>query len=191
MLTNKRVGFCICGSFCTIESVIPEIEKIIKAGGEVTPIMSQAVYTTDTRFGKAADFISAVERICDRQVLHTLPDVEPIGPQHLLDIMIIAPATGNTIGKLAAGIADTSVTFAAKAHLRNASPLVIAVSTNDGLGANGKNIAALMNTKCTYFVPYSQDNPKVKQNSLVADMNKIVPTLEAALEGRQLQPVLF
>lgn len=190
-MNNLTVGFALCGSFCTFHKVIPQMERLIEAGYTVVPIMSDTAYHTDTRFGKAADFVSRIEELCGREIIRTIPDAEPIGPQKLLDAMIIAPCTGNTLAKLANGITDTSVTMAAKAHLRNLRPLIIAVSTNDGLGINGKNISALAGIKHIYFVPYGQDDPQKKTNSLVADMTKLEETLLSAFAGIQLQPVLL
>lgn len=189
-MTKLTVGFALCGSFCTFAKVVPEIEKLVNSGYEVFPIMSHAAYTTDTRFGKAEDFIKKIETICDRRIIKTIPEAEPIGPKKLLDVLIIAPCTGNTIAKLACGITDTSVTMAAKAHMRNARPLIIAVSTNDGLGMNLKNIGALSVVKNVFFVPYGQDDSVGKPNSLVSDMTKIPETLKFALEKNQIQPLL-
>ncbi|MBR5543419.1 MAG: dipicolinate synthase subunit B [Oscillospiraceae bacterium] len=189
-MENKAVGFALCGSFCTFSKVLPEIEKLTLSGYDVFPIMSHAAFTTDTRFGKAEDFISKIENICNKKVISTIYEAEPIGPKKLLDALIIAPCTGNTIAKLACGICDTSVTMAAKAHLRNARPLIIAVSTNDGLGMNMKNIGTLSAVKNIFFVPYGQDDCRGKPNSLVADMTKIPETLESALSKSQIQPVL-
>lgn len=190
-LKDVKIGFAITGSFCTFDKVIPQMEALCNTGAEVVPIMSEMSYTTDTRFGKSKDHIDRVESITGKRVISTIYEAEPIGPKNLLDMLIIAPCTGNTLGKLALGITDTSVTMAAKASLRNNNPLVIAVSTNDGLGASGKNIGSLMNTANIYFVPFTQDDPKSKTNSLVADMGLIIPTLESALEGVQIQPVFY
>lgn len=181
----------MCGSFCTFTKVIPEMEKLVKQGYDVIPIMSHIAYTTDTRFGKASDFTEQIETICDRKIIKTISEAEPIGPKSLLDALIIAPCTGNTIAKLACGITDTSVTMAAKAHMRNAKPLIIAVSTNDGLGLNLKNIGILSVVKNVYLVPYGQDDSEKKPNSLVADMTKISNTLNLALEDNQIQPILL
>ncbi len=189
-LTKPKIGFAICGSFCTFAKVIPEMRKLCENGFEIIPIMSDAAYTTDTRFGKATDFISEIEAICGRQIINSIKEAEPIGPKKLLDALIIAPCTGNTIAKLACGICDTSVTMAAKAHLRNGRPLIIAVSTNDGLGSNMKNIGTLSASKNIYFVPYGQDDSLGKPNSLVADMTKIQKTLDNALNKTQIQPVI-
>lgn len=190
-LKDVKIGFAITGSFCTFDKVIPQMEALCCTGADVVPIMSEMSCATDTRFGKAKDHIERIEAITGKSVISTIKGAEPIGPKNLLDILIIAPCTGNTLGKLALGITDTSVTMAAKASLRNGNPLVIAVSTNDGLGASGKNIGALMNTANIYFVPFTQDDPGSKTNSLVANMELIIPTLESALEGIQIQPVFY
>ena len=153
--------------------------------------MSEIAYSTDTRFGKAKDLIDEVEEICNEKVIHDIPSAEPIGPKNLLDLIVVSPCTGNTIGKTALGITDTSVTMAVKAHLRNEKPVVLAIATNDALGATAKNIGLLHNTKNIFFVPYSQDDPYSKQKSLVCDFSLIPKTVENALMGRQLQPVIF
>ena len=189
-MTKLKIGFAICGSFCTFAKVIPEIKKLCESGSEIIPIMSHTAYTTDTRFGKAKDFISETEAICGRKIIKSIEEAEPIGPKKLLDALIIAPCTGNTIAKLACGICDTSVTMAAKAHLRNGRPLIIAVSTNDGLGLNLKNIGILSSSKNIFFVPYGQDDSLGKPNSLVADMTKIRETLDNALQKTQIQPII-
>ncbi len=185
-----KIGFAICGSFCTFSRVIPQLKVLKGLNYELLPIMSPIAYSTDTRFGKASDFISKIEEICENKIIKTIPEAEPIGPKKLLDAMIVAPATGNTMAKLACGICDTSVTMAAKAHLRNARPLIIAPSTNDGLAINYKNIALLSATKNIYFVPYGQDDANGKPTSLVACMEDIPKTLELALNGKQIQPVI-
>ncbi len=190
-LDGINVGFAMTGSYCTFSSVIPQIENLVKAGAVVHPIMSENASKTDTRFGKAEDFKNRIEEITGKAVISTIFAAEPIGPKNILDIMIIAPCTGNTISKLANGITDTAVTMAAKANLRNENPLVIAVSTNDGLGASAKNIGLLLNFKNVYFVPFTQDDPEKKHNSVVARMELILPTLELAAEGKQIQPVLY
>ena len=190
-MENKiKMGFCICGSFCTFSKIRDELYNVCKEF-DVSVIMSNTSYSTDTRFGKASDFIKSFEQISGKPVIHTLDKVEPIGPKKLLDIIVIAPCTGNTIAKLANGITDTTVTLAAKAHLRNKRPVVIAVSTNDALGANGKNIMTLMNTKNIYFVPFNQDDPIKKESSIVADFTKIIETSKMALSGKQIQPVIY
>ncbi len=190
-MENKTIGFAMTGSFCTFKKVVPQIKAVKDTGVRVMPIMSQNAYTTDTRFGKAEDFIREIEEITGNKVLHSIFEAEPIGPKNLLDALIIAPCTGNTLAKLALGITDTSVTMAAKATLRNLKPVIIAVSTNDGLSGSAKNIGALQNMKHVYFVPYGQDDPINKTNSLVADMTKIQETLIHALSGTQIEPLVF
>lgn len=186
-----RIGVALTGSFCTFHSVIPQIAKLKELGADITPIMSETAAANDTRFGAATYFISTLENIAGKGVIKTIAAAEPIGPQRLLDALVIAPCTGNTISKLAAGITDTSVTMAAKAHMRNARPLVIAISTNDALGMSAKNIGLLLNVKNIYFVPFRQDSPEGKPNSAVADMEKLIPAVSAALDGRQLQPLIL
>ena len=189
-LLEKTIGFALTGSFCTYRKVIPEIQKLKATGANVIPIMSEISSSTDTRFGKASDFINEIEEITENKVITTIKDAEPIGPKKILDLLIVAPCTGNSISKIANGIADTSVTLAVKAHLRNLRPVVIAVSTNDGLSGNAKNIGLLMNRRNIYFVPFGQDDYKGKENSLVAKMDLIVPAIENALEYKQIQPLL-
>lgn len=188
---NKTVGFAICGSFCTFSKVIPQIANLRKLNYNIIPIMSEMAYSTDTRFGKAQDFIDEIEETASNKVIHTIKDTEPIGPQKLLDALIIAPCTGNTLGKIANGITDTSVTMAAKSHLRNKRPVLIAVSTNDGLGNSAKNIGQLLNCKNIYFVPMGQDDSAKKPNSIIADFDKIPEALEYALKNKQIQPIVL
>lgn len=190
-LKGIKIGFALTGSFCTFSAVVPRIAEVVAEGADVYPIMSETAACTDTRFGKAKDFISEIENITGRKIISSIYTAEPIGPKNLLDMMIVAPCTGNTVSKLACGITDSAVTMAAKANLRNENPLVIAISTNDGLGASAKNIGLLLNTKNVYFVPFTQDDPEKKHNSLVARMELIVPTLCHAAERKQIQPVLF
>lgn len=185
-----RLGFAMCGSFCTFKLVLEELERLAK-DYDITPIMSQGAAFTDTRFGKAEDFRRRVAEICGREPITTIADAEPIGPRALLDVLVIEPCTGNTLGKLANGITDTPVTMAAKAHLRNGRPLVLAVSTNDALGASARNIGTLMNAKNIFFVPMRQDSPRGKPASLVADFSETAAAIESALEGRQTQPLLL
>ena len=186
-----RVGFVFTGSFCTYDQVFPALAACKERFGEVIPILSNFSAVTDTRFGTAAEFAEKMTEICGQKPWSSIPEVEPIGPQKLLDVLVICPCTGNTLAKLAAGIADTAVTMAAKAHLRNGRPVVLAVSTNDGLAGAAKNIGALMARKHIYFVPFRQDDPEGKPTSLVADMTQVTAAIAAALEGRQLQPVLL
>lgn len=184
-----RAGFAVTGSFCTFDRVFSQLPKLAAAGFELTPIMSEISFSTDTRFGTAKSFIDRVEAVSGKKIIHTIKDAEPIGPKALLDILIVAPCTGNTLGKLANGITDTPVTMAVKAHLRNERPVLIAVSSNDAMAASAKNIGLLMNTKHIFFVPMRQDDTVKKPTSLVADMEQILPAALAALEGLQLQPV--
>lgn len=190
MADKIRLGFAMCGSFCTFKLVLEELERLAK-DYDVTPIMSQGAAFTDTRFGKAEDFRRRVAEICGREPITTIADAEPIGPRALLDVLVIEPCTGNTLGKLANGITDTPVTMAAKAHLRNGRPLVLAVSTNDALGASARNIGTLMNAKNIFFVPMRQDSPRGKPASLVADFSETAAAIKSALEGRQTQPLLL
>jgi dipicolinate synthase subunit B len=185
-----HVGFALCGSFCTFDKAFASMAEV--AGiHTVTPIFSQAAYTIDSRFGTAESHIHRAAAICGREPLHTIAQVEPIGPKKLLDALIIAPCTGNTLAKLAHSIADGPVTMAAKSHLRNGRPVLIAVSTNDALAGAAENIGRLMGRKHYFFVPFGQDDPKAKPTSMVADFDKLLPALEAALENRQYQPMLL
>ena len=190
-MEQVRVGYAFCGSFCTYDRAMAALEQVRARFGNVTPIISEAGAGADTRFGNAHDFMREMERICDKRVIDSIVKAEPIGPQKLLDVLVISPCTGNTLGKLAAGITDTAVTMAAKAHLRNGRPLLLAVSTNDGLAASARNIGELMCRKNIFFVPFRQDDPEKKPCSLVADFSLIPDAITAALEGRQLQPVLL
>lgn len=185
-----NVGFAMCGSFCTYDKVFP-IMELLSRDYPLTPIFSQAAYTTDSRFGTAKEHIQAAAEICGTEPLHTITQAEPIGPKKLFDILVIAPCTGNTLAKLAGSIADGPVTMAAKSHLRNGRPVLVAVSTNDGLAGAAINIAKLLARKHYYFVPFGQDDALGKPTSLVADFTKIPKALEFALSGRQLQPILL
>lgn len=185
-----KIGFAMTGSFCTFDKVIRELKKLTEIY-DVTPIMSPAASSTDTRFGKAQEFCKEISAACGKDIITTIAQAEPIGPKKLFHALVIAPCTGNTIAKIAGGVTDTSVTMAAKAHLRNERPLIIAASTNDGLGANAKNLGLLLNTKNIYFVPFGQDDPIKKHRSLVADFSKISETVEEALKGGQIQPILI
>ena len=190
-MAEIRAGFAICGSFCTFSKVIPQMQNLVNKGVEVYPIMSGIAYSTDTRFGKSKDFQDEIEGICKKKIISTIEDAEPIGPKKMFDILIIAPCTGNTLAKLSNGLADTSVTLAAKAHLRNQRPVLIGVSTNDALGAAAKNIGSLMNYKNIFFIPMRQDDWNGKPNSIVADFTKIYDATLKALEGIQIQPLLL
>ncbi len=191
MILGTTVGFALCGSFCTFEKVIPQMAALKALGANIIPIASTAVFETDTRFGVASDIAERIEEICENKIIHTIKDAEPIGPKKLLDVLVIAPATGNTLAKLANSIADTPVTLAAKAHLRNERPVVLAVSTNDALAGNAANIGRLLNTKHYFFVPMSQDDAHKKPRSVVADMTQIPKTVEYALSHIQIQPILM
>ncbi|MDO4316257.1 MAG: dipicolinate synthase subunit B [Oscillospiraceae bacterium] len=190
-MRKERVGFAVCGSFCTHEKVLEALKKLTAIYETVIPIASENAAFTDTRFGTSDDLLEKLEDLTGREVLCDLPSVEPIGPRGLLDVLVIAPATGNTIAKLAAGITDTTVTMAAKSHLRNGRPVVIAMASNDGLSAGAKNIGELLVRKNYYFVPFGQDNAMQKPCSLMADFDKLPETVDAALRGEQLQPVLL
>ena len=189
-MEEKTVGFAMCGSFCTHHRAMEALEAVKARYDHVIPIVSEVVADTDTRFGTAHDLMREMERICDHRVIATQKEAEPIGPKKLLDVLVIAPCTGNTLAKLAAGIADGPVTLAAKAHLRNERPIVLAVSTNDGLAGNAASLGALLNRRGYYFVPFGQDSAIKKPRSLVADFPQLPAALSAALQGQQLQPML-
>ena len=185
-----KIGLAFCGSFCNHPELLKLYEDIAREH-EIVPILSENAAKYSTRFGTAEDFVTRVEALAGRKAVRNIVEAEPIGPKGLLDVLVIAPATGNTIAKLAAGITDTAVTMAAKAHLRNGRPVVIAMASNDGLAAGARNIGELLVRKNYYFVPFGQDNAEAKPASLIADFRKIIPTAEAALEGRQIQPILL
>ena len=186
-----RVGFAFCGSFCTYHQAMTALEKIHARYGDVTPIVSENSAATDSRFGPAHEYMREMERICGKRVIDSIPKAEPIGPKHLLDVLVICPCTGNTLAKLANGITDTTVTMAAKAHLRNGGPVVICLATNDGLASSARNVGTLLDKKNVYFVPFGQDDPVEKPTSLVDDFSLVNDTVEAALRGEQLQPLLL
>ena len=190
-LKDKRIGFCVTGSFCTIEDVLPAMQQMKDEGANVVPIFSEHVYDWDTRFFSAKDLIDRVYKICGRLPLHTIPDVEPIGPKRLLDMVVIAPCTGNTLAKLAGGIVDTPVLMAAKSQLRNGGPVLLALASNDGLSNGAKNLGMALNMKNVYLVPFEQDGVQTKPTSLMAHMSLIVPAAKLALEGQQMQPALY
>ncbi len=189
-LRDKKIGIAFTGSFCTFKSVFAEIQKLADEGALIQTIFSNAAANTDTRFGNAQDFIKKAEEITGKKPMMTIHEAEPIGPGNLFDILVIFPCTGNTLAKLANGITDSPALMAAKAHLRNNRPLLISISTNDALGMNMKNIGLLMNSKNIYFIPFGQDNPEKKPNSMIAHTHLLIPSIEAALEGRQYQPVI-
>lgn len=190
-LNGKNVGFALTGSHCTLEKILSEVQRLVDLGADVFPILSESVQTTDTRFGLAYHWSEKLESITGKKSITSIVEAEPIGPKGYLDVLVIAPCTGNSLCKIALGIVDGTVSMAVKAHLRNQKPLVIAISTNDGLGNNAKNIGILLNTKNIYFVPFGQDEPIKKPNSLVAHFDKIIYTIFAAFEGKQLQPLIY
>lgn len=190
-MTGMTVGFALCGSFCTIDKAIIEIEKLVKEGASIIPIVSEIVQTTSTRFGNAEDTLRKIEELTNNKILKTIKEVEPIGPKGMLDILIIAPCTGNTLSKIALGITDSVVTMASKAHLRNNKPLLLGIATNDALSGSAKNIAGLLNTKNVFFVPFGQDDPVKKPTSMICDFKKILPSARAALAKKQIQPILI
>lgn len=188
---DVRIGFALTGSHCTIEEVLPQIKNLVSAGAKVQPIISYAVDTMDTKFGTSEKWKTALKDITGVEPINTIVGAEPFGPKKLADIIVVAPCSGNTVAKLANGITDSPVLMAIKAHLRNQRPVVLAISTNDGLGINAKNIGLLINVKNIYMVPFGQDNPGGKPNSLKAKMELIMDTVEQALQGKQIQPVLI
>ncbi|API93936.1 dipicolinate synthase subunit B [Virgibacillus pantothenticus] len=189
-LTGKRIGFGLTGSHCTYDQVFPQLEKLMELGAEVVPIVTYTVRTTDTKFGDAEDHMDKIASITGKDIITTMPEAEPLGPKMPLDCMVIAPLTGNSLSKLANALTDSPVLMAAKATMRNQKPVVVGVSTNDALGLNGVNLMRLMASKFIYFIPYGQDDPYLKPNSLVAKMELLPETVEAALEFKQLQPVI-
>ncbi len=183
------IGYCFCGSFCTLSRSIEMMRRLGEQGNIILPIMNDSVYSTDTRFGKASDIVRTVEDICRHPVIHSIADAEPIGPKMRLDMLVVAPCTGNTLAKLALGITDTPVTMAVKAQLRSDRPVVIALATNDALSANLKNIGTLMSRKNIYFVPMKQDDPEKKPHSLVCDFAMLEKTMACAMTGKQIMPI--
>ncbi|HEY8393562.1 MAG TPA: dipicolinate synthase subunit B [Thermaerobacter sp.] len=190
MLTGRRIGFAVCGSHHNLARVLEWVGRLVEMGADVYPIVSHAVATTATAHGTPEQWLGALESLTGRRPWRTIPEVEPIGPRKLLDVLVIAPCTGTTMAKLANGFSDSAVLMAAKAQLRNQRPVVLAISTNDALGLNARNLATLLNTKNVYFVPFGQDNPEEKPNSLTANFALIPAAIEAALAGKQLQPLL-
>ena len=190
-MEQLNVGFALCGSFCTLTKAVDALRQLAEQYSNLWPIMSEITACTDTRFGRAWEFRETIEEICHRKIIKSVAEAEPIGPKKLLDILVICPCTGNTLGKLAHGVTDSAVTMAAKAHLRNGKPLVLAPSTNDGLSGTAPNIGALLGRKQVYFVPFGQDDCYGKPTSLVSDFNRVTDTVKAALRGEQLQPLLI
>jgi len=185
------VGYAVTGSHCTLREVMPQIHRFVEAGANVVPVVSQSILTTDTRFGTAEQWKRELREATGNEIIDSIVDAEPLGPSKRFDLLVIAPCTGNTTSKLANAITDGPVLMAAKAQMRNGRPIVLAISTNDGLGLNAANIAKLLVTKHIYFVPFGQDNPQAKPNSLVARMDLLLETCEAALQGKQIQPMLI
>ena len=190
-MTKATIGFAMCGSFCTFSKAFTQMQRLVDSGYDVIPIMSQNAFSTSTRFGKAEETVKRAEEITGKAVLHSVVQTEPIGPKKMCDLLVIAPCTGNTLAKLAAGIADGPVTLAAKAHLRNERPVIVAVSTNDALAGNAANLGTLLNRRGYYFVPFGQDSAFKKPRSLVADFTRLPQTVESALRGEQVQPMLY
>jgi len=188
---NITVGFALTGSHCTFAEVMPQVQRFVDAGARVVPIVSNSIMTTDTRFGTSENWQKQLKDITGNDIISSIVDAEPLGPSKLLDVMLIAPCTGNTTSKLANAMTESPVLMAAKAQMRNQRPLVLAISTNDGLGLNAMNVGKLLITKNIYFVPFGQDAPAAKPNSLVARMDLVMETCEAALQGKQLQPMLI
>lgn len=186
-----KIGLCITGSFCTLKNIIEVLKTLVTAGHDIMPIFSYNVSTLDTRFYKAKDFENDIIAITGKTPIKTIVDAEPMGTSKSVDLLLVAPCTGNTLSKIAHGITDTPVTMAVKATLRNNKPVVISVSSNDALGANARNIGTLLNTRNIFFVPFGQDDSTKKPNSLIADTSLILPTCEKAMEGKQLQPLFF
>ena len=190
-LCDGKIGFALTGSFCTLNSMLLQMKKLKDEGADVYPIMSETVFATNTRFGDASYFIKETQNLCGHDVIATIKDAEPIGPKKMFDLLIIAPCTGNTLAKLATGVNDSSVTMAAKAHLRNGKPLLLFVSTNDGLSAAAKNIGTLLNCKNVFFTPFAQDDFIKKPNSLVGIFDLLIPSAKEALNYNQIQPIIY
>lgn len=190
-LNGIKIGYAFCGSFCTFSRSIEQLKRLKTLGADITAVMSFNASTLDTRFGTAEHFRSLIEEITEKPIIMTIEDAEPIGPQKMFDILVICPCTGNTMAKLANSITDTPVTMAAKSHIRNSRPIVIAAATNDGLSGSAKNIGMLMNLRNYYFVPLGQDDSQKKPRSLVADFNELEDTILSALNGKQFQPLII
>jgi len=189
-LSGKRIGFALTGSFCTLDTALECMEELLNEGAVLTSILSHSVNEMDTKFGKAADLKEKLAKLTPHPIISTIPQAEPIGPGKLLDALIVLPASGNTIAKLAAGIADTPVTMAVKSHLRNGCPVLIGLSSNDALGTGAKNIGQLLAARNIYFIPFGQDDAKEKPRSMVFNKKYVLPALHEALNGRQIQPLL-
>ena len=188
-MTKLKIGFAMCGSFCTFSKSINKMQLLKEKGHEILPIMSFNAYSLDTKFGKSKDFQKKIEKICNKSIISTIPDAEPIGPQKMVDIIVVCPCTGNTLAKLCNSITDTPVTMAIKSQLRINRPVVIALATNDALGGSAKNLGKMLNHKNIFFVPMHQDNPEKKPNSLVANFDLLENTITLALNKKQIQPI--
>ena len=189
-MSQLNLGYAMCGSFCTLKNSVSSLKELRSDGHNITPIMSEIVYNSDTRFYNCEDLKKVVTEICQNNIINSVVTAEPIGPKKLFDILVVCPCTGNTLAKIANGITDTSVTMAVKAHLRNKKPVILAIATNDALGASAKNIGLLLNTKNIFFVPFAQDDPIGKNNSLISDFSLVKETIKYALNGEQIQPIL-
>lgn len=190
-MRGKRIGFAITGSHCTLEKIIEPMKRLVESGNTVFPIISASVASTDTRFGQAKDWRAKFEEITGNPVIDSIAAAEPVGPKLNLDAVVVAPATGNTLAKIANAVTDTAVTMAVKAQLRNERPVILGIATNDGLAGNARNIGVLLDKKNIFFVPFGQDDPQGKPRSLVCDMAQLEATIEAALAGKQIQPILI
>ena len=188
---DRKIGFALTGAYSTFELIIPYIKKLVENGAKVVPIMSFNSYNIDTRYGKSKDFIEKIEEITNTKIINTFVEAEPLGQKKIIDILVIAPCTGNTVSKLANGITDTPVLLAAKSNLRNDNNIVLGICTNDGLSSNAENIGKLLNRKHYYFIPFKQDNPITKPRSLAFDLTYLIPTIEYALNNEQIQPILL
>ncbi len=188
---DRKIGFALTGAYSTFELIIPYIKKLVENGAKVVPIMSFNSYNIDTRYGKSKDFIEKIEEITNNKIINTFVEAEPLGQKKIIDILVIAPCTGNTVSKLANGITDTPVLLAAKSNLRNDNNIVLGICTNDGLSSNAENIGKLLNRKHYYFIPFKQDNPITKPRSLTFDLTYLIPTIEYALNNEQIQPILL
>lgn len=190
-MSGLTIGYALTGSFCTFEKAMVQMRHLIEEGHKLIPILSETAYSTDTRFGRAQDWNKKIEELCGHEIWHTIVQAEPIGPHRLVDLILIAPCTGNTMAKMAHGITDTCVTMAAKSHLRAGGPVLLAISTNDALSTAAQNLGRLLNTKNIYFVPIAQDDPENKPNSAVANFDLLLPAALSAVQGKQLQPVFL
>lgn len=189
-MKDLKIGYALCGSFCTVEKSLQQMAALQSAGAEIFPILSPAVFETDTRFFKSSEIKARITEITPHPIIHTVREAEPIGPKKMFQLLVISPCTGNTLAKLANGLTDTAVTMAAKAHLRNGAPLLLAIATNDALSGSAQNIGRLLNTKNVFFVPFGQDDPFKKPTSLICKFESLIPAAKAALNGKQLQPIL-